>query len=101
MAGTPNILITRPHNLGAGGIKTAIVGVSQDMYAKWKITGVWKGNDLNFEAREGLANGLRGTIGTGPTQVQIAVYLPLMLVSFKKAIEEGIVEFLNKHLKSG
>ena len=100
MAGAPNILISRPHKLGPQGIRLTIGKVAADMAEKYKITYAWEGPNVNFQCPAGIARGLRGTIYTGPTQVQIAIFLPLMLQSFKKSIDEGVRETLDARLAS-
>jgi putative polyhydroxyalkanoate system protein len=100
MAGNaPHIVVSQPHTLGVKGVRSKVEAVAATLGSKYNVTWTWVGGNAEFSSASGLARGVKGTIYVAPTQIQIAVFLPLMLLSFKNTIREGIVEALTEHLR--
>ena len=89
------IEITKPHTLGKDKARTVAEEIAGKMKERFELDWAWAGDSLNFEAKQGVAKGVKGTVAVTDTNISVTVDLPFMLRPLKGTIEGKINERLS------
>ena len=87
--------ITKPHTHGKESARKAAEDIAGKMKEKLELEWAWSGDTINFEAKHGVAKGVKGTVEVTDTVIRVVVDLPFMLRPLKGMIEGKIQDGLS------
>ena len=90
-----DISLTRKHQLGLKGAKTAADKMSVRLNDKFNLVSSWTGDTLHFER-----SGVNGKMLVSETHMELEVTLGFLLKAMKGPIEKAVVENLDSALAS-
>jgi putative polyhydroxyalkanoate system protein len=90
-----DISLTRKHQLGLKGAKTAADKMSARLNEKFDLISTWTGDTLHFQR-----SGVNGKMLVSATHMELEVTLGFLLKAMKGPIEKAVVENLDGALAS-
>lgn len=90
-----DISLTRKHQLGLKGAKTAADKMSVRLNDKFNLVSSWTGDTLHFQR-----SGVNGKMLVSETHMELEVTLGFLLKAMKGPIEKAVVENLDSALAS-
>ncbi len=90
-----DISLTRKHQLGLKGAKTAADKMSARLNEKFDLISSWTGDTLHFQR-----SGVNGKMLVSETHMELEVSLGFLLKAMKGPIEKAVVENLDGALAS-
>ena len=88
-----DISLTRKHQLGLKGAKTAADNMSAKLNEKFDLICSWTGDTLHFQR-----SGVNGKMLVSETHMELEVTLGFLLKAMKSPIEKAVVENLDSAL---
>ena len=88
-----DISLTRKHQLGLKGAKTAADKMSDKLNEKFDLVCSWTGDTLHFQR-----SGVNGKMLVSETHMELEVTLGFLLKAMKSPIEKAVVENLDSAL---
>lgn len=94
------ISITHYHDVPYEGLPSKVCDVVSSLESELSLRAWWRGDFLaiEFEATQGMAKGVEGTLELGKKHITLMVKLPFMLRPMSQVIEDKIQAVLTREL---
>lgn len=84
----------KSHTLGKEKARAFAEELANKLKERFELDWAWSGDTLKFEAKSGVAKGVKGFVAVLDTLITVEVDLPLMLRPLKGTVEGKIDERL-------
>lgn len=89
------IELSKNHTLGRDAARAKAEAIAQDLAQKIGLGWSWAQDTIAFEAKSGVAKGLKGKLDVLPDLFRIEIDLPFMLRPLKGMVEGKVKEQLD------